>query len=532
MIKALLSVRFRAMWAGMTAQGKKKKKSNKGTSVLMAVLYLYVAVVVCGLMAMLFLQLAGPYHSMGLDWLYFALAGLMGLGFAVIGSVFTTQNQLYDAKDNDLLLAMPVPPGMILLSRMLPLLVMNLLFAGLVMIPAVAVYVIAVEFSLGNILLQVLGLLGVTVLAQAIACIFGWGLHLLLSKLNKSFASMLYMVAFLGIYFYVYSQAESILGAMASNGAAIGDTLKTWVWPIYALGQGSMGNVLSMLAFLVICGGVFALIYWFLSATFLHTATTRRSGKRRRLKLATLKSGSVSGALVRKELGHFLGSPVYLTNMGVGVVLMAAIAAAGVIFRGKLMMFLEVPEISAFVEPIKPLLITGVLGYLACTICVSTPAVSLEGKSIWILKSLPVSTQQILREKLKFHCLVAAPVTMAAALVLGTAYGCGTVGTVLSALAAGLLTVFCGVFGLVCGLNWARLDWISEAYPCKQSVSVIIAMLGTMGIPVVLGLLYAAVSGFVSAEVYLALCSALLGLICFGLYRLLMGWGVRKWDSL
>ena len=96
----------------------------------------------------------------------------------------------------------------------------------------------------------------------------------------------------------------------------------------------------------------------------------------------------------------------------------------------------------------------------------------------------------------------------------------------------GLLTLRCGLIGMVFGLLWARLDWISEAYPCKQSVSVIIAMLGTMGIPVVLGLLYAAVSGFVSAEVYLALCSALLGLICFGLYRLLMGWGVRKWDSL
>lgn len=532
MIGALLRVRFRALWVGLTAQGKKKKKNNKGTTILMAALYLYVAVVMCALMAMLFSRLAEPYHAMGLDWLYFAMAGLMALGFAIIGSVFTTQNQLYDAKDNDLLLAMPVSPGMILLSRMLPLLLMNLLFAGMVVIPAAVVYVVAVKFSFINLLLQVLGLLGITVLAQSIACIFGWGLHLLLSKLNKSFASMLYMVAFLGVYFYVYSKAERILNAMASGGAAIADSLRTWVWPIYALGQGSMGNVLLMLVFLLICGAVFGLVYWFLSATFLRTATARRSGKRRRLKLETLKSGSVSGALMSKELRHFLGSPVYLTNMGVGVVMMAGIAVAGVIFRGKLMMFLEVPEIAGFVEPLKPLLIAVILGYFACTICISTPAISLEGKSIWILKSMPVSAGQILRKKLGFHCLMATPVTAIAALILCTAYGCGLTGTMLCALSVGLLTVFCGVFGLLCGLKWARLDWISEAYPCKQSAAVAIAMFGTMGIILILGLLYAVVSDFISAEGYLTLCSAGLGTACFGLYRLLMDWGIRKWENL
>ena len=532
MIKALLSIRFRALWAGMTAQSKQKKKKGKGMAVLMAVLYLYLAAVICGVMALLFSQLAPAYHTVGLDWLYFAMAGLMGFGIAVIGSVFTTQNQLYDAKDNDLLLSMPVPPRMILLSRMVPLLAMNLLFAGIVMIPAAVVYAVMVECSVWNLLLQLLGLLGVTALAQAIACLMGWGLHLLLSKLNKSFASMLYMVVFLGLYFYIYSQAGNILNMMAASGGAIADALKNWVWPVYALGQGSVGNIWLLIVFLAICAAAFGLVYWLLSVTFQKTATMRRSGKRRRLNLDAIKSASAGNALVSKELRHFLGSPVYLTNMGVGIVLVAAIAAAGVIFRGKLMMFLELPEFAGMVQPLLPLIIAGMLGYIASTICISTPSVSLEGKNLWILKSMPVSAKQILKEKLRFHCLLATPVAMAAALVLGTVYGCGLVGTVLCALTVGLLTVFCGVFGLLCGLKWARLDWLSEAYPCKQSVAVLVAMFGTMGVPLVLGLLYAAVSGLMGANVYLALCSLLLGVACFGLYRLLMGWGVRKWESL
>ena len=46
----------------------------------------------------------------------FATAGLMALGLSVFGSVFATQSQIYDAKDNGLLLSMPIPPRTILLS--------------------------------------------------------------------------------------------------------------------------------------------------------------------------------------------------------------------------------------------------------------------------------------------------------------------------------------------------------------------------------------------------------------------------------
>lgn len=532
MMKALLLIRFRALWAGLTAQGKRRNKGGKGTAALFAVLYLYVGVVLCGGVSFLFKQLAEPYHAAGLDWLYFAMAGMMGLAFAVIGSVFTTQSQLYDAKDNDLLLSMPVRPWMILLSRMLPLLALNLLFAGIIMVPAAVIYAVFVECAVSNLLLQLMSVLVVTVLAQAIACLLGWLLHLLLSRMNKSAASMLYMVAFLGLYFWIYSQAGNILNAMAGSGQAIASVLQSWVWPLYALGQGCLGNVLLLLAFTGIGAAAFGLVYWLLSVTFLHTATLRRGGKKRKLQLGRIRAGSASSALVYKEMRHFLGSPVYLTNMGIGIVLTAALVVAGLIFRQKLMLWLEVPELSALIVPLKPLLITAILSFTVSSICISTPSVSLEGKSLWILKSLPVSARQIVTAKLHFHCYLATPITVAAGLVLAAAYGCDLLDIALCGLVPGLLTVFCGLLGLLCGLKWAKMDWLSEAYPCKQSVSVLVAMFGTMGLPVVLGVLYLALADVLQPVVYLALCAVLLVFICLGLYRALMTWGLRRWSSL
>lgn len=531
MIRALISVRFRAMLAALTAQGRQKKKRSTGMIILFALLYIYVFAVICGMMGMTFFGLAAPYHAMGLDWLYFSMAGLMGLAMAVIGSVFTTQSQLYDAKDNDLLLSMPIPPKAILLSRMVPLLALNLLFAGLVIFPAIVVYATVIGFSLLGVLLQLLCLIAVTLLAQSIACLLGWFLHLLLSKLNKSLASMLYMILFLGIYFYVYSQASQILNAMAANGQAIAGTLQAWAWPMYAMGSGCLGSFPLLLAFLAIVAAIFGVVYLVLSVTFLHTATMRRNAKKRRtLDWGSAKASSPIEAIIGKEFRKFLGCPVYLTNEGLGIVLIIALPILGIVFRDQVYNILNLLGMS---KPIVPLIICALLAYTISTVCISTPSVSLEGKNIWILKSMPLSGKQILTGKLRFHCRMAIPVSVLASVVLAAAYSCSLLECLLTALVTGLLAFLCGVLGMVSGLKWARLDYISEAYPCKQSVSILVTMFSMMGLPIILGLLYGfCLATVLSPALFLAACAVLLLAASFGLYHLMISWGVQKWDSL
>lgn len=531
MMRTLLSIRFRALISGLMAQSRRRKKGGAGMTVLFTLLYLYVIIVVCGMTAMTFLNLAGPYHALGLDWLYFAMAGMMGLGLAVIGSVFTTQSQLYDAKDNDLLLSMPVPPRTILLSRMVPLLALNLLFASIVMLPAMVVYAVVVAPSPLGLIFQLFCLLAVTVLAQAIACLLGWLLHLLLSKMNKSFASMLYMVLFLGVYFYVYSQASQILSAMAANGQSIAQTLHSWVWPMYAMGRGCLGSVPELLAFLAIAAVVFGIIYLVLTLTFLRTATMRRgSKKRRKLDWNLATASSPSEALIKKEFRKFLGCPVYLTNMGMGIILTVALAILGILFKGQITEVIALLQLS---QPIIPLIICALLSFTVSTICISTPSVSLEGKSIWILKSMPLTGKQILSGKLRFHCRMVAPVSAAAALVLSVTYGCSLVETLLTVLFIGLLALLCGLLGLITGLKWVRLDYLSEAYPCKQSISIPITMFVIMGVPIALGLIYGfGLADILSPVFFLAACVVILLGLCLGLYRAMITWGVRKWDSL
>ena len=229
----------------------------------------------------------------------------------------------------------------------------------------------------------------------AIACLLGWLLHLLLSKMNKSVGSMVFMVAFLGIYFYIYSPANSILTSMAQNGQAIADALHSWAWPLYAAGRGCIGSVGLLAIFLAIGAAALGLVWLFLSATFLRTATARRSGRRKKLSLKESAQRSPIGAIIRKELGKFFGTPVYLTNMGLGILMLVALTVAGIIFREDVSMLLMLLGLDG---SSRYLIILAIFSYLGATLCISTPSVSLEGKNIWILKKILNPFQNIVQD--------------------------------------------------------------------------------------------------------------------------------------
>lgn len=98
------------------------KRSGKNRSAKGIVGYVLLYMLIFGFIGAVFYFVAGmlcePLVSVGLGWFYFAIMGLIALFFGVFGSVFNTYASLYNAKDNDLLLSMPILSGKILLVRL------------------------------------------------------------------------------------------------------------------------------------------------------------------------------------------------------------------------------------------------------------------------------------------------------------------------------------------------------------------------------------------------------------------------------
>ena len=178
----LLKLRFTALFSAFLT--KKNRKKSIFLAILLSLVLLYVAVAVVGFLTLLAFALAPKFVEADASFAYFAVGG--GLAFLLMfaGSIMFTQNQLYVANDNEFLLAMPVPPRVLLLSRLTFLLVINLFLEALVALPLLlAWFFVGAPTVLGTVA-AVLVFLVLPLLSLALSCFFGWSMLFIVG--NKS----------------------------------------------------------------------------------------------------------------------------------------------------------------------------------------------------------------------------------------------------------------------------------------------------------------------------------------------------------
>ena len=147
MLKALLKKQLSEIFRGYFYDSKKNKARSKGAVIAYFTLFVVLMVgVLGGMFAFLAFALCAPLTQAGAGWLYFTILGLLAVFLGVCGSVFNTYAGLYLAKDNDLLLSMPIPVKVIMLARLLGVYLMGLLYSGVVMVPALIVYFAVAPF--------------------------------------------------------------------------------------------------------------------------------------------------------------------------------------------------------------------------------------------------------------------------------------------------------------------------------------------------------------------------------------------------
>ena len=124
-----------------------------------------------------------------------------------------------------------------------------------------------------------------------------------------------------------------------------------------------------------------------------------------------------------------------------------------------------------------PLIVLFALGSVLSIGIITTPSVSLEGKNLWLVRSLPVSGAEVLSAKLSLQVIIMAPSAVISAFFLSCAFGLETAEISLMAVLAYLFTEYVGAVGLILGVKKPNLTWTNETMPIKQSMTVLLAML-------------------------------------------------------
>ena len=226
-----------------------------------------------------------------------------------------------------------------------------------------------------------------------------------------------------------------------------------------------------------------AVCIFIMSRSFIRIVTMNRgegTAKKKDYRTQSLqKSSGVGAALLRKEFKRFTSSPTYMLNCGLGLVFMVAAAVAAFIKMDAVRGFLDqLAVVAPGVTEGLPVIACGVVMLLGAMNPVTAPSISLEGKNLWILQTLPVRPADVLTAKQRLQlCLCAGPTVLcsvAIAVAIGADFSLGIYMTVMALL----YTMLFGSLGLVLNLKKPSLSWTNETVPVKQSMAVFVSLFG------------------------------------------------------
>ena len=519
MLKTLTIIRLQSVLSGMFTQEKNSRK-NAGTTALLGIVMIYVVIMLLFLFSRIFLTIRDVFAEAGMTWLYFGFMGLMVFLLGFIGSVFLTQTQLFEAKDNELLLSMPVSPACILGSRLLSLLGINYIYELIIALPCGIVYCIKYSATVSGVILFALCCLLLPLLTLAVTALFSWIIAAVSSRMRRKNAVtlILTLVLFMG-YMYLCFRWQHYIEKLAASGEILSDVIRTALPPFYWLGTAiSEHSFSAFLIFAAFCILPAAAVYALLTVSFVRITSTKRGAKRIEY-------------LLSNELRHFLGSTAYMFNSGIGLLFLPLSAVYALISRDSFDMYI------ALLDPDHTMTgaaVCTVMCLISSLIIISAPSISIEGRNMWLMKSLPVFPQDILLAKVMLHVLVSLPFLLISSVIFEFAFPMDFVSRIMVFLLPVAANVFQAFLGVIANLKYPKFDWINEAAAVKRGAAPTLSLILAAGAVILPILLYFLIFKRIGLPANILLCFVFAAFLMgtFLLYRFLRTKGTEMFEEL
>ena len=540
MLKILLKNRLLALVDQFAGQSRGRKAAQLGTYIVMIVLGVLLLIGAGAGLNALFGGFCAALAAQGETWAFYAAAGGLAFILALILTLFYAQGVVFEAKDNELLLSMPIRPSAILASRIGSVYFLNAMFS--VILLGGAGYTVAVQaggISVLSVFFLILCALILPLLSTTLSCLLAWLVSVVTRRTRRKslIQLLLSLTATLLVYLVTMNVNKELFKTMAESAGNIALAFRHTVYPLYAMGLAAADcSWLHLLIFAACCGVPFALVYYLLSRSFIRIVTARSAAKKTKYEAASLKGSSVVWAMAKKDLSRFLNSPPYMLNAGLGLLYSVGMSVVAIVSGDRLIkgIFEEGAGISnpgAYATIIAAFM----LSFFASTTTISGCSVSVEGKNLWILKSMPVRAKEVLTGKALSHLVLAVPVSLLCSVLYLFATPVLTVpGVVLMFLMPVAFNGFNALFGLIMNLYIGKLNYPSIAKAAKSAGSSLIPMLTTM---LLVGgsaaLYFIAIQGSMEVTVYGLILTAVIFaadacLFCFLGSRAAQ----RRWDVL
>ena len=471
MIRALFKKQLQELGVAFFRSSKTGKRRSRASAAAYAVLFAVLVVVLMLCFAGMAFPLAAALLPAGLDWLYFASMELTALLVSVLASAFTSYSGLFQSKDNELLLSLPIPPAVIFGVRVSTVYLTCLIYLLMAWVPAVLCYGLLAAHPLAGVLCSLPMALVLAGAACILAVLLGWAVAWANARTrHKSLVTVVCSLGFFALYYAGFLRVQLVLDSLVEDVDRLGAGLARTAWPLRLLGSAVAGDLPALAGLVLGTVLCFAAFCKLLEKPYLRRMTARKGTVRIAYHARKARPASLRQALLRRELLHLGSSAAYMLNSSMGTLALLVLGGAAV-WKAAL-----VGRFARTMPGAFPVLVCCAVCAASAVNLLTTPSISLEGRTLWLLQSLPVQPRAALRAKLELHLLVTGGPAALCIVCMQYAARMPLVSFCLTLLEAELFILFSAAAGLALGLVLPNLHWTSEAAVIKMSGCTLLSM--------------------------------------------------------
>ena len=419
----------------------------------------------------------------------------------LIEGIYKSSSLLYNTRDDDLLLTLPISRAKIVTLKLVKFYLFELAFNSMFLLPAMIVYLTRGAITQTFIPISIIVLILMPVIPIVLSCLVGAIISAFSSRFKKRTAvqivfTFIAMIVVMIVSLYVSSMMNGEVGV--NDGIVkLGETMARLYYPAGLYEKMAVDfNFIDLGIFVLIHLGIAAVGVLVLAKTFFKINTRARMAnygivKKVDVEALEMKERKPIWTLVKKEMSRFFGTPVFITNTGFGIILF--VIGTGLLcwkFEDILVGVGTAEDFPLSVETVRelaPVIAFALMSSATLLTFITSSMISLEGKSINILKALPIPVTLILRAKIIMAMIVILPLIFIGDIVMAIWFGFGIVETLLLLAGSIVLPAFMQIFGILINLKYPVMDAESDMEVVKQSRSNMICSfvgMGTMGVTI------------------------------------------------
>ena len=461
-----------------------RNKKVKYRYIAMGVLYIFLAIVLAGYC----FAISYGYSYLGMSYVVPGYALMITSIVILFFTFLKTNGILFSTRDYDMLTAFPIKTRTIIASKFLSMYINNLAFAVVVMVPMAVGYEMWNGFNAGTVVFWFLGILFAPLLPMTIAATVGMAILAIGAGFKHKAAVQLIItvILFLGIMFgsfWLNQNAmadEAMMLAMLTDMGTFISGIIHKIYPVSLWFDNGVvyGNAQHILLFIGFSVAVYAVFLGFCAKFYGKINSALKSHQASsNYKVGQLKKSSVLTALAYKEAKRFTSSSVYMLNMGMGLIL-------------------------ALVN--------------MCNTC--AVSLSLEGRNLWVVESLPISKRTLYKGKMLFNICMVLPVSLICSVIFIISLRVNVVKALLYIVFAVTSVTFSTVFGMFINICFPNYQWENEVVVVKQGMSSMIGIFSSIIIYLAMAAGTFYLSGNLGGELSILMFSGILAVLAAVLY--------------